>query len=124
MFFGRSWDSWVSQYAASHTNPINRICHSFGIPMIVVSLVLAIISPFVGHLWMVAAALFVGGWALQFIGHVFEGKPPEFLATGAFCSWACAGGSPRCRAGRERPQILRRRDFAKVSKATARTMMT
>ena len=29
-------------------------------------------------LW-VAVALFVVGWTLQFIGHAFEGKPPEFL---------------------------------------------
>lgn len=26
-----------------------------------------------------AATLFVGGWALQFLGHVFEGKKPAFL---------------------------------------------
>ena len=26
-----------------------------------------------------AAALFVGGWAFQFVGHAFEGKPPEFF---------------------------------------------
>jgi uncharacterized membrane protein YGL010W len=26
-----------------------------------------------------AAGLFVGGWALQFLGHYFEGKKPAFL---------------------------------------------
>jgi uncharacterized membrane protein YGL010W len=26
-----------------------------------------------------AAGLFVGGWALQFLGHMFEGKKPAFL---------------------------------------------
>jgi uncharacterized membrane protein YGL010W len=26
-----------------------------------------------------AASLFVGGWALQFVGHAFEGKKPAFL---------------------------------------------
>jgi uncharacterized membrane protein YGL010W len=31
-------------------------------------------------LWAGASAsLFVGGWALQFVGHVFEGKKPAFL---------------------------------------------
>jgi uncharacterized membrane protein YGL010W len=31
-------------------------------------------------LWAGAAAgLFVGGWALQFLGHYFEGKKPAFL---------------------------------------------
>ena len=84
MFFGRSWDSWIAQYGASHTNPINRLCHSFGIPMIVVALALFGLSPFVTHLWMPAAALFVAGWALQFIGHVYEGKPPEFFSDWRF----------------------------------------
>ena len=27
----------------------------------------------------VAIGLFVAGWVLQFIGHAFEGKPPEFF---------------------------------------------
>ena len=31
-------------------------------------------------LWMpVAGGLFVGGWALQFLGHYFEGRKPAFL---------------------------------------------
>ena len=30
-------------------------------------------------LWTWAIGLFVGGWLLQFIGHAFEGKKPEFL---------------------------------------------
>ncbi len=29
--------------------------------------------------WGVIAASFVGGWAIQFIGHVFEGRKPAFL---------------------------------------------
>ena len=31
-----------------------------------------------GNVW-IALALFVLGWALQFVGHAFEGKPPEFF---------------------------------------------
>jgi len=30
-------------------------------------------------LWWTAAALFVAGWIFQFVGHAFEGKPPEFF---------------------------------------------
>ena len=30
-------------------------------------------------LWMVALALFVVGWIFQFVGHAYEGKPPEFM---------------------------------------------
>ena len=31
-----------------------------------------------------ALALFVIGWILQFIGHAFEGKPPEFFSDWRF----------------------------------------
>ena len=30
--------------------------------------------------WWVFAALFVGGWALQLLGHVYEGRRPAFLS--------------------------------------------
>ncbi|WP_395678537.1 DUF962 domain-containing protein [Inquilinus sp.] len=30
--------------------------------------------------WTVAAVLFVGGWALQLVGHAYEGKRPAFLS--------------------------------------------
>jgi uncharacterized membrane protein YGL010W len=84
MFAGRSWESWIAQYARSHTNPFNRLCHTIGIPMIVISLGLFVASPFVSHLWIAAATLFVGGWVLQFVGHAIEGKPPEFFSDWRF----------------------------------------
>jgi uncharacterized membrane protein YGL010W len=31
------------------------------------------------RLWILAVGLFVVGWVFQFVGHAFEGKPPEFL---------------------------------------------
>ena len=31
------------------------------------------------HVWWWVGGLFVLGWVFQFIGHAFEGKPPEFL---------------------------------------------
>jgi uncharacterized membrane protein YGL010W len=34
---------------------------------------------FVHGLWLVPAGLFVVGWIFQFVGHAFEGKPPEFF---------------------------------------------
>jgi uncharacterized membrane protein YGL010W len=72
-------EEWVAQYASSHTHPINRACHIVGIPMIAVSVLLAIASFAVGGLWRWALALFVVGWVLQFVGHYYEKKPPEFL---------------------------------------------
>lgn len=79
MMGGRSWDDWVDEYSESHQHPINKITHTFGIPMIVIAVVLVIPSFFIGGLWRIALGLFVLGWILQFIGHYFEGKPPEFF---------------------------------------------
>src|SRR2546421_11350245 len=79
MLGNRTNEQWIAQYASSHQNPVNRICHSFGIPMIALSLVLFVVTIFVHSLWPGPVALFVVGWALQFIGHYFEGKPPEFF---------------------------------------------
>jgi uncharacterized membrane protein YGL010W len=72
-------EEWIAQYASSHTHPVNRACHTIGIPMIAVSVLLAIASFFVGGLWRWALALFVIGWVFQFVGHYYEKKPPEFL---------------------------------------------
>jgi uncharacterized membrane protein YGL010W len=79
MMGGRSWDDWIDEYSESHTHPMNRLTHTIGIPMIVISVVLVIPSFFIGGLWRIALGLFVIGWILQFIGHYFEGKPPEFF---------------------------------------------
>lgn len=84
MMGGRSWDEWVAQYAKSHQHPVNRFCHTVGIPMIAASIPLFIAAPFIGGLWIAAAALFVVGWVFQFIGHWFEGKPPEFFSDWRF----------------------------------------
>ena len=79
MIGGRSWDEWIEEYGESHQHPINKLTHTFGIPMIAVSLLLVPASLFVQGLWRWALLLFVVGWILQFIGHAFEGKPPEFF---------------------------------------------
>src|SRR5690606_26471440 len=78
MMGGRSWDDWIEEYSESHQHPINRLTHTFGIPMIAVSIVLLPFGLLFPRLWLVIAALFVVGWVLQFIGHHYEGKPPEF----------------------------------------------
>lgn len=75
----RSIDEWLRQYEQSHQHPINRLCHTVGIPMIAAAVLAVIPSVFFPALGWLAAALFVVGWALQFIGHAFEGKPPEFF---------------------------------------------
>jgi uncharacterized membrane protein YGL010W len=79
MLGNRTSEQWVAQYATSHQHPVNRACHTLGIPTILISLALAVAAFFFHRLWIYAAALFILGWVFQFIGHAFEGKPPEFL---------------------------------------------
>jgi uncharacterized membrane protein YGL010W len=79
MLGNRTSEQWIAQYASSHQHPVNRLCHTFGIPLILLSLFTLLATPFYHRAWQVAAILFVVGWALQFIGHAFEGKPPEFF---------------------------------------------
>ncbi len=79
MFFNRTWDEWIGQYTKSHKNPINRFCHTIGIPLIALSIPLFILSIFVSGFWIVPLIMFVVGWVFQFVGHAFEGKPPEFF---------------------------------------------
>jgi uncharacterized membrane protein YGL010W len=76
---GRSSEEWIAQYGGSHQHPVNRFCHTLGIPLIVMSLVLFFVAWLMSGYWWIPIALFVAGWALQFIGHAFEGKPPEFF---------------------------------------------
>ncbi len=84
MLGNRSWDEWIAQYSTSHQNPINRVCHTIGIPMIAISIPIFVLAIFVIGLWKLALALFVIGWVLQFIGHAFEGKAPEFFSDWRF----------------------------------------
>jgi uncharacterized membrane protein YGL010W len=79
MLGNRSWDDWIAQYATSHQHPLNRLAHTFGIPMILLSLPLMLAGAFWRPVLWYGVGLFVVGWALQFVGHAIEGKPPEFL---------------------------------------------
>jgi uncharacterized membrane protein YGL010W len=80
----RSWDDWIAEYSHSHQNPVNRLCHTIGIPMIALSLPVLALALRWPPLWKAAAALFVVGWGFQFVGHAYERKPPEFLTDGRF----------------------------------------
>jgi len=53
--------------------------HTLGIPLIAVSALLFLAACFVPGLWRVALGLFAAAWVLEFAGHAFEGKPPEFV---------------------------------------------
>jgi uncharacterized membrane protein YGL010W len=79
MLGNRPMSDWVSQYAQSHQHPVNRFCHTIGIPLIALSLPLFVVAAVLHRLWAIPITLFVAGWAFQFLGHAFEGKPPEFF---------------------------------------------
>jgi len=76
---GHTREQWIARYSGSHQHPINRACHTLGIPTILLSLAVFVLALFVHRLWTLALGLFLAGWLLQFIGHAFEGKPPEFF---------------------------------------------
>jgi len=63
----------LANYKAGHQHPLNRLTHSIGIPMIVVSLPLFFFN------WRGALLLFIAGWILQFVGHAIEGNQPAFF---------------------------------------------
>ena len=65
--------SFIETYKEKHRHPLNKLSHSIGIPMIVVSLPLFLFN------WRWALALFVIGWIFQFIGHLIEGNQPAFF---------------------------------------------
>jgi uncharacterized membrane protein YGL010W len=75
----RTSAEWLAQYAQSHQHPVNRFCHTIGIPLIALSLPLFAAAVALPRYWWIPTALFIAGWLLQFIGHWFEGKPPEFF---------------------------------------------
>ncbi len=79
MLGDRTSEQLIAQYSRSHQHPVNRLCHTLGIPLILLSLLTLFAIPGYHRAWQLAAILFVVGWALQFIGHAFEGKAPEFF---------------------------------------------
>lgn len=111
LFSTRSFEEWLAEYEGSHQHPLNRRCHTFGIPLIALSLLGIPGALFFPPLWWALAALFVAGWSLQFIGHAIEGKPPEFMRDWRFLLvgvrwwlWNARGGSSQ----RERPRATPR----------------
>lgn len=79
MLGDRPWSEWIREYSAGHRNPVNRVCHTVGIPMIAISVALIPLALWRPWVWELAACLFLAGWIFQFVGHAFERKPPEFF---------------------------------------------
>ncbi|MGI8849545.1 MAG: Mpo1-like protein [Pyrinomonadaceae bacterium] len=77
MLGNKTSEEWVEEYSQSHQHPVNKLTHKIGIPLIALSLPLFFIAIFTKGFWILPLSMFVFGWILQFVGHYFEGKPPE-----------------------------------------------
>jgi uncharacterized membrane protein YGL010W len=84
MLAGKPWEQWIAQYEQSHQHPVNRLCHMIGIPLIAASIPWLGFEWLVAGRWWLAVLLFAVGWGFQFIGHWFEGQPPEFFTDWRF----------------------------------------
>src|ERR1044072_9335172 len=66
---------FLANYKAKHQHPLNRLSHSIGIPLIVISLPLFFFN------WRLARGVVVVDWLLQFVGHAIKGNHPAFFNT-------------------------------------------
>ena len=65
-------DNWMLR----HQHPTSLVLHLVGIPMTISAGVILVVAIVAGGAlaWWLAAGLFVGGYALQFVGHGIEGN--------------------------------------------------
>ena len=60
----------IKKWRKRHRNPTSFWLHMIGIPVCFVATPILLIL----HQWWLALAMFVSGYALQFIGHLVEGN--------------------------------------------------
>jgi hypothetical protein len=60
---------WLRNWLERHRHPFSFYIHLIGIPMTVAAVPALFLGP-----WWWAVGLFVGGYALQFLGHAVEGN--------------------------------------------------
>lgn len=60
---------WIADWRTRHCRKANLLLHAVGIPATVAAVPAAILGR-----WVLAIGLFVGGYALQFLGHLIEGN--------------------------------------------------
>ncbi|HEY9791000.1 MAG TPA: DUF962 domain-containing protein [Candidatus Obscuribacterales bacterium] len=69
-----TFEEHMQFYREQHSSLGCKITHMFGVPLIAASIPVAIFN------WRLGAAMFGGGWVLQFIGHyAFQKNNPVFL---------------------------------------------
>lgn len=79
MLGNKPMSEWIDQYSLSHQHPVNKALHTIGIPMIAISLPLFLVAIVAPGILLIPILLFILGWVFQIVGHLFEGKPPEFF---------------------------------------------
>jgi uncharacterized membrane protein YGL010W len=67
---------WWVNWRARHQHPASLGLHFIGVPMTIAALVLAVVqlTGWRWDLWWRPAALLVGGYLLQWVGHLVEGN--------------------------------------------------
>lgn len=72
----RSRPAWLENWLARHQNPVSFWLHMVGIPLTIAAIPLAVVQLARDEwsLWWRPAALFVGGYFLQWVGHLIEGN--------------------------------------------------
>lgn len=73
------WQMAIEFYDSTHQDPVNRVLHTVGIPMIVGGAVGMLAAPRYTPPWWVANGSWTLGWTLNFVGHgFFEKGAPAF----------------------------------------------
>ena len=87
-FLRQKYANWRER----HQHPFNRGIHAVGIPLsLIVAPALLFVQP-----WGWALAAFVGGYALQWIGHLVEGNDlGEWAAVKRLLGLPCVAIAPR-----------------------------
>jgi len=65
---------WLREWLKRHQHPISFALHMIGIPMTVLAVVPVLIDVTSVSMWTWTTILFLGGYALQFLGHAIEGN--------------------------------------------------
>lgn len=69
------WTIELTHYLREHRHPRNRLTHFVGIPILLITPVVALIT--LDWRWLVGGQLV--GWAIQLLGHRIEGNRPVLL---------------------------------------------
>ena len=68
--------NWLANWFERHQHPVSLVLHIVGIPLTIAALVLGAVQLTQSQwgLWWRPAGLFMGGYLLQWIGHLVEGN--------------------------------------------------